>query len=273
MIKRVGKNLSVLTAEVPAASVQLERDGYAVLRDVLTDEEVAELRAEIDATFEAYPPERNRTDRDEFRYEMVNRGAAESGGDRPRAHPRSHRAVARRRLPRDREHGVAQLPRLRRWSVALRRRTARSPPRRRRLGRSHPVSGVRDRRAHPACRTAPCRAGRRPWCPAATAPDGSRRSTGSPTPISPTTGGRPSCSPRMRATWRCSCPTCGTGARRLTAATAGTSCRSHYGRRDIAQRIRTTDQVNQLSPEAIERAQTQRQRDLVGLHDPYFYDG
>ena len=75
MIKRVGKNLSVLTAEVPAASVQLERDGYAVLRDVLTADEVAALRGEIDATFEAYPAERNRTDRDEFRYEMVNRGA------------------------------------------------------------------------------------------------------------------------------------------------------------------------------------------------------
>ena len=50
MIKRVGKNLSILTAEVPAESVQLERDGYAVLRDVLTDDEVAALRAEIDAT-------------------------------------------------------------------------------------------------------------------------------------------------------------------------------------------------------------------------------
>ena len=47
----------------------------------------------------------------------------------------------------------------------------------------------------------------------------------------------------------------------------------HYGRRDIAQRIRTTADVNHLSPEAIERAQTQRQRDLVGLHHPYFYDG
>ena len=32
----------------------------------------------------------------------------------------------------------------------------------------------------------------------------------------------------------------------------------HYGRRDIAQRMRTTDQVNQLSPEAIERAKTER---------------
>jgi hypothetical protein len=46
----------------------------------------------------------------------------------------------------------------------------------------------------------------------------------------------------------------------------------HYGRRDLAQRIRTTDLVNHLSPEAIERAKTERERTLAGLHDPFFYD-
>src|SRR6185436_232302 len=47
----------------------------------------------------------------------------------------------------------------------------------------------------------------------------------------------------------------------------------HYGRRDIAQRLRTTDLVNQLSDEAIARATDDRSRALVGLHDPFFYDG
>ena len=47
----------------------------------------------------------------------------------------------------------------------------------------------------------------------------------------------------------------------------------HYARRDIAQRLRTTAEVNQLSAAAIERAVTPRQRTLVGLHDPLFYDG
>jgi len=47
----------------------------------------------------------------------------------------------------------------------------------------------------------------------------------------------------------------------------------HYGRRDIAQRLRTTDVANQLSDEAIERATDERARALVGLHDPFFYDG
>jgi hypothetical protein len=46
----------------------------------------------------------------------------------------------------------------------------------------------------------------------------------------------------------------------------------HYARRDIAQRIRTTSEVHHLSPEALARATTPRQRSLVGLHDPYFYD-
>ncbi len=76
MIKRVGKNLSVLTAEVPSGSVQLERDGYTVLRDVLTRDEIDAIAAEIDDAFDRYPAERGREDKDEFRYEMLNRGAA-----------------------------------------------------------------------------------------------------------------------------------------------------------------------------------------------------
>ncbi len=47
----------------------------------------------------------------------------------------------------------------------------------------------------------------------------------------------------------------------------------HYGRRDIAQRIKTTTEINHLSEEAISRAGEQRQQTLIGLHDNYFYDG
>ena len=46
-----------------------------------------------------------------------------------------------------------------------------------------------------------------------------------------------------------------------------------YGRRDIAQRIRTTDVVNHLSDEALVRARSDRERTVVGLHPPGFYDG
>lgn len=47
----------------------------------------------------------------------------------------------------------------------------------------------------------------------------------------------------------------------------------HYGRRDIAQRISTTDAANQLSSDAVARANTARQKTVVGLHAPLFYDG
>ncbi len=47
----------------------------------------------------------------------------------------------------------------------------------------------------------------------------------------------------------------------------------HYGRRDIAQRVRTTDAVHHASPDAIGRAATPRDRTLIGLHPSGFYDG
>ena len=48
---------------------------------------------------------------------------------------------------------------------------------------------------------------------------------------------------------------------------------TNYGRRDIAQRIRPTSQVNHLSPEIDWVAGTMREKRLVGLHPPLFYDG
>lgn len=47
----------------------------------------------------------------------------------------------------------------------------------------------------------------------------------------------------------------------------------HYGRRDLAQRLRPTSAAHQLSDDAIGRAATPRERTLIGLHDPFFYDG
>ena len=47
----------------------------------------------------------------------------------------------------------------------------------------------------------------------------------------------------------------------------------HYGRRDIAQRLLTTAESNQLSGEAVARAITDRERRVIGLHPAFFYDG
>jgi len=76
VIRRLGKNLTVYKGDAPAASEQLERDGCAVLRGVFDAAEVAELRSEIDAVFDSVAPERVRDDKDDFRYEMLNRSAA-----------------------------------------------------------------------------------------------------------------------------------------------------------------------------------------------------
>ena len=43
--------------------------------------------------------------------------------------------------------------------------------------------------------------------------------------------------------------------------------------RDIAQRLLPTNDANQLSPEAIARATTERDRRVIGLHPALFYDG
>lgn len=48
---------------------------------------------------------------------------------------------------------------------------------------------------------------------------------------------------------------------------------AHYGRRDIAQRLLPTSDANHLSDEALARAETPRQRTVIGLHPQYFYDG
>ena len=47
----------------------------------------------------------------------------------------------------------------------------------------------------------------------------------------------------------------------------------HYGRRDIAQRIRTTSNSGQLAPDTVARAKTFRDQTIIGLHKPFFYDG
>ena len=48
---------------------------------------------------------------------------------------------------------------------------------------------------------------------------------------------------------------------------------AHYARRDIAQRIFTTAEVSHVGPEAKARAQSDREKSLIGLHMPFFYDG
>lgn len=272
MIRRVGKNLAVYKGDPPAASEQLERDGYALLRGALTSGEVSDLVEEIDRSFEERPPERNRTDRDEFRYQMLNHGPCSQAAV---GHPAILAAIEP--LLGDDCHVIANTA----W---------RNPPS---FGGGpwhcdagphvprpkdvewddripYPVFAIG---AHIMLRDCPLECG-----PTAVVP-GSHRS-GRLAPVSQledpdlTYDGRPPVLMVAEAgdvalfvsdVWHRGTPSDGGDGRLFL--------QVHYGRRDIAQRIRSTTEVNHLTQEAIDRAATPRQRALVGLHDPYFYDG
>ena len=169
MIHRVLKNLAVREGPAPPASVQLEADGWARLPAVLDAGEVAALAGEIDEVFATSEPERTRSDRAEFRYEMLNRSAACQAVV---GHPRILEVVEP--LLGEDCHVIANTawrnpPEFHGWTVALRRRAARSPARGRPVGRPDPVSRVRGRRTF-SCATAPRPTGRPRSFPAATAP-------------------------------------------------------------------------------------------------------
>ena len=267
------KNLTVLDpAGAPDESAQLERDGYACLRGVFDAGEVAQLRREIDATFDEFAPERVRDDKDEFRYEMLNRSAACQAA---LVKPEILRVVEP--LLGDDCHVIANTA----W---------RNPPTFE-GGFWHCDAGPHvprpvdvpwdDRIPYPVFAIAAhlylqdCR---RADGPTAVVP-GSHRS-GRLAPFDAmsaedlTYDGRPPVVFEVDAgdvvlfvsdAWHRGLPA-GPGGR------GRYFLQVHYGRRDLAQRIRTTAEVNQLSPEAIERATTDRARTVAGLHDPFFYD-
>ena len=272
MIKRVLKNLGVFTGDAPPASVELERDGCAVIRAVFSSAEVDELRIEIDTVFAATTPERSRTDSPEFRYEMLNRSAGCQGAV---GHPKILEVIEP--LLGDDCHVIANTA----W---------RNPPEFT-GGPWHCDAGPHVPRpegvdwddripypvfaigAHLYLRDCDVADG-----PTAVVP-GSHRS-GRLAPFDQmldadlTYDGRPPVVLTARAgdvalfvsdCWHRGLPADGGSGRYFL--------QVHYGRRDIAPRLRTTDVANQLSAEAIARAHTERERSLVGLHPPYFYDG
>jgi ectoine hydroxylase-related dioxygenase (phytanoyl-CoA dioxygenase family) len=272
VIRRIRGNLALLTTEVPEASSQIERDGYTVLRDVLTSNEIAALSAEITRAFDDRPAERNRTDRDEFRYAMLNFGPASQAAI---GHPAILNAIepllggdchvianTAWRNPANFAGGLwhcdagphiprpADVP----WDDRI----------------PYPVFAIG---AHILLKDCTRADG-----PTAVVP-GSHRS-GRLAPLDQLSNpdlsydGRTAVLLEARAgdvalfasdLWHRGTPAEGGNGRLFL--------QVHYGRRDIAQRIVTTDAANHLSPEAIARATTRREKDLVGLHEPYFYDG
>jgi hypothetical protein len=272
VIRRLLKNLGLREGDVPDASVHLEREGWALLPGVLDAHTVAWLREEIDEVFDSYPPERLRSDKEHYRYEMCNRSAAcqEAIG-----HPRILEVIepllaedchvianTAWRNPPDHEGGP--------WHCDAGPHVPRPEgvPWDDRI--PYPVFAVGAHLYLQDCT--------RDDGPTAVVP-GSHRSGRLPSfdrlfDDDLTYDGRPPVVIEASAgdvalfvsdVWHRGMPAGPAGRGRLF-------LQVHYGRRDIAQRLRTTDVANQLSPEAIERAKTERARTLVGLHDAFFYD-
>ncbi len=272
MIRRIGKNLTVLSGAVPVESIELERDGCTVLRGAFGLDEVASIAAEIDTAFAQCAPERARPDNAEFRYEMLNRSAA------------CQRAVGSAAI-------LAVIEPLLGNDCHVIANTAWRNPPSFAGGKWHCDAGPHVPRAEavpwPDAIPYPvfaigahimlrdCRAGDGPT---AVVPGSHRSGRLAPfdraDDVDLTYDGRP---PRVLEVdagdvalfvsdaWHRGLPAGNDGRGRFF-------LQAHYGRRDIAQRIRTTDVVNHLSPEAIERIESDRERALLGLHRAMFYD-
>ncbi|GIU86620.1 MAG: hypothetical protein KatS3mg009_1135 [Acidimicrobiia bacterium] len=272
VIRRLAKNLGLREGDAPAASVALERDGWALLPGVFDPPAVARLREEIDAVFATHPPERFRADREHYRYEMLNRSAAcqEAVG-----HPRILEVVE---------------PLLGEDCHVLANTAWRNPPDHE-GGPWHCDAGPHvprpegvpwdDRIPYPVfavgahCYLQDCTVDDGPT---AVVP-GSHRSGRLP-PFDRMFDDDLDHEGRSRVVieaaagdvalfvsdvWHRGLPARAGGRGRYF-------LQVHYGRRDIAQRLRPPDAAHQLSPEAVARATTPRARTLVGLHDPFFYD-
>lgn len=267
------KNLALLEDDVPDASTDLERDGYTVLHGVLSAPDIAALREEIDDLFDSLPAERSRGDRDQFRYELLNRSGA------------CQAAIAHLRILEVVE------PLLGEDCHVIANTAWRNPPDFK-GGPWHCDAGPHvprpegvpwdDRIPYPIFAVAghimlqDCAV---PDGPTSVVP-GSHRS-GRLAPYDRMVAeeldyeGRHSVVLEANAgdvvlfvsdIWHRGLPARAGGRGRYF-------MQVHYGRRDIAQRIRTTADVNHLSDEAVARAKTERQRTVIGLHDPFFYDG
>ena len=282
MITRKRIFLELLDGPVPDASRELESEGFSTLRGAFSADEVRELSAEIKAIYDRLAADVRSSaipadEREDFRYEMLNRSAG------------CQRVVGDRRIL-----DVVE-PLLGEDCHIIANTAWRNPP-----GRSHGHGGARwhvDAGPH-----VPRPAGV-PWderipypvfavavhlllrdCPAACGPTavvpGSHRS-GQPPPLDRLEDPDLACDGRgplsitgkagdvllfVSDVWHRRQPTSSEDEGRFF-------LQVHYGRRDLAQRLRPTSRSNQLSAQALSRATDPRERTLIGLHPPLFYDG
>jgi phytanoyl-CoA dioxygenase PhyH len=281
VLTRSSGYLTLRSGKVPSASTALEMDGYTVLKAVLKPPQVESLSADVQRVFAQYPPDVRDPDDGiaqmaPFRYEMLNRSALVQ---RAVGNPRILRTIepllgedchviantAWWQPPGNNEH----LGRF--WHTDAGPHIPRDPgvPWDPRI--PYPIFAIA---AHIFLRDCPLEAG-----PTGVIP-GSHTS-GQPPPIDRLADenldweGHSAVAVVARAgdvalfvsdIWHSRLPPGEDDPGRMF-------IQCHYGRRDIAQRIRPTTSVNHLSKDALARARTPRQQTLIGHHPPSFYDG
>lgn len=287
MISRIGLtrggNLEVRPGPVPNASSDLERDGFAIVRAVFSPDEVSELATELSELFDTTRPDARlpgSTEEDyaDFRYEALNRSAA---AQRAVAHPGVLEVIEP--LLGEDCHVVSNTA----WRNAPEREKAPfdvGNPWHIDAGPHVPrPEGIEwdDRIPYPVFMIG-CHILLQD-CPIESGPTGfiPRSHTSGRLPPTPDEAGVISYAGRgpvapigvqgdavffVSDVWHRRMPTGPDDAGRFF-------LQVQYGRRDIAQRLRTTDVANHLSTDAVARATSPRGRTVVGLHPVGFYDG
>jgi ectoine hydroxylase-related dioxygenase (phytanoyl-CoA dioxygenase family) len=277
MLRRIGGYLYPRKEPSPRESRLLEREGYAVIREAFSSRAIGPLRSEILEIYASQPADgRAQTNDDYFRYEMFNKS------------PRAQKMVARREI-------LAVIEPLLGEDCHIIANTCwRNPAaaESRRGGAWHIDAGPHVPRPKGAKWPAKI-----PYpifaigchifledCPLACGPTG----------VIPRShkSGRP---PPVRRVMEDSLKCDGMGVKALVAKAGDVALfvsdvwhrrlptrpgdagrfflQVHYARRDIAQRIKPTQAVHHIDDEARARIRSKRERRLLGIHPPGFYDG
>lgn len=282
MIKRTQRRyLTIRRDPVPDESRQLEDEGYTVIRNLLTSDEVAELNADVSRVFDEYPPDMRGTrgieDMVMFRYALLNRSAV---AQRAAANPKLLAVIEpllgedchviantawRNPAGQPGSHGGqlwhidagphVPLPEGVRWPTDV----------------PHPVFAIGVHVYLQDCNLEDGPTGVLPFShlsgrfpPIDRLFDNDLDYEGRKVVPLITKAGDAGLF--VSDVWHRRMPTQGHDGGRFF-------LQIHYGRRDLAQRILPTAQRNHLSDEALARAVTPRDRTIAGLHAEGFYDG
>ncbi|HIF97588.1 MAG TPA: hypothetical protein EYQ54_11270 [Myxococcales bacterium] len=277
MLRRIGGYLYPRKEPSPRESRLLERKGYAVIREAFSPRAIGPLRSEILEIYASQPADgRAQMNDDYFRYEMFNKS------------PRAQKMVARREildvieplLGEDchiiantcwRNPADAESRRGGAWHIDAGPHVPRPKGAKWPAKIPYPIFAIG---CHIFLEDCPLECG--------------------PTGVIPTShkSGRP---PPVRRVMEDSLKCDGMGVKALSAKAGDVALfvsdvwhrrlptgpgdtgrfflQVHYARRDIAQRIKPTQAVHHIDDEARARIRSKRERRLLGIHPPGFYDG